>query len=158
MPRSAEDLGDLKKRQSVEFGTWTGQVDIWGLRNVPRVCWRNCVSLSFLMSKNLKLKKVIKSFVPELISCFSDSYMFMNILWTLCTLLVYVSWSYFWTWICNKRKVISSLFEGNIYLGSYGIFPCFKHRVRIVLLKQRITNKIHYENHCNLVINILRIF
>ena len=30
------------------------------------------------MSKNLKLKKVIKSFVPEPISCFSDSYMFMN--------------------------------------------------------------------------------
>ncbi len=33
---------------------------------------RNCLSL--LMSKNLKLKKVIKSFVPEPISCFSDSY------------------------------------------------------------------------------------
>ena len=31
------------------------------------------------MSKNLKLKNVIKSFVPEPISCFSDSYMFMNI-------------------------------------------------------------------------------
>ena len=34
---------------------------------------------SLLMLKNLKLKKVIKSFVPEPISCFSDSYMFMNI-------------------------------------------------------------------------------
>ena len=31
------------------------------------------------MSKNFKLKKVVKSFVPETISCFSDSYMFMNI-------------------------------------------------------------------------------
>ena len=31
------------------------------------------------MSKNLKLKNVIKSFVPEPILCFSDSYMFMNI-------------------------------------------------------------------------------
>ena len=31
------------------------------------------------MSKNLKLKKINKSFVPEPISCFSDSYMFMNI-------------------------------------------------------------------------------
>ena len=38
-----------------------------------------CVSLSLLMSKNLKLKKVIKSFIPEPISCFSDSYMRMNI-------------------------------------------------------------------------------
>ena len=31
------------------------------------------------MSKNLKLKKVNKSFVPEPISCFSDSYMFIKI-------------------------------------------------------------------------------
>ena len=31
------------------------------------------VSLSLFMFKNLKLKKVIKSFVPEPISCFSDS-------------------------------------------------------------------------------------
>ena len=37
------------------------------------------------MSKNLKLEKVIKNFVPELkkrvwsVSCFSDSYLFMNI-------------------------------------------------------------------------------
>ena len=34
------------------------------------------------MSKNLKLKKVNKSIVPEAISCFSDSYMLMNILRT----------------------------------------------------------------------------
>ena len=37
------------------------------------------------MTKNLKLKKVNKSFVPEPISCFSDSYMFMNIMSTLLT-------------------------------------------------------------------------
>ena len=37
--------------------------------------------LSLLMSKNLKLKKVIKSFVPEPISCFSDSYVYEH-LWT----------------------------------------------------------------------------
>ena len=32
------------------------------------------------MSKNLKLKKVNKSFVPEPISCFSDSYVYVFIL------------------------------------------------------------------------------
>ncbi len=36
--------------------------------------------LSLLISKNLKLKKVIKRFVPEPISCFSDSPMRMNII------------------------------------------------------------------------------
>ena len=36
---------------------------------------RKKMDLSFLMSKNLKLKRVIKSFIPEPISCFSDSYM-----------------------------------------------------------------------------------
>ena len=40
---------------------------------------RKKLCLSFLMPKNLKLKKVDKSFVPEPISCFSDSYMRMNI-------------------------------------------------------------------------------
>ena len=34
---------------------------------------RKKLCLSLLMSKNLKLKKVNKSFVPELIACFSDS-------------------------------------------------------------------------------------
>ena len=37
--------------------------------------------LSLLMSKNLKLKKVIKSFVPEPFSCFSDFYVYEH-LWT----------------------------------------------------------------------------
>ena len=50
-----------------------------------------CVSLSLLMSENLKLKKVNKSFVPEtkesrqVFRVFSDSYTsknIMNILWT----------------------------------------------------------------------------
>ena len=51
------------------------------------------LSLSLLMSKNLKLKKVVKSFVPEPISCFSFSYTRMNILWTLWTFSVSV-WTY----------------------------------------------------------------
>ena len=55
-----------------------------------------CVSLSSCR-KNLKLKKVNKSYVPEPISCFSDSYMRMNItnVVCICKLLVYVSWSCF---------------------------------------------------------------
>ena len=53
---------------------------------------RKKLCLSLLMSKNLKLKKVIKSFVPEPISCISDS---------LCLFHVFVSWSYFrmWTYV-----------------------------------------------------------
>ena len=44
---------------------------------------RKKLCLSLLMSKNLKLKKVIKSFVPEPISTvFGFLYMFMNILWS----------------------------------------------------------------------------
>ena len=43
------------------------------------------------MSKNLKLKKVIKSFVLEPISCFSDSYMRMNILMNICTFYILIS-------------------------------------------------------------------
>ena len=46
--------------------------------------------LSLLMSKNLKLKKVNKSFVPEPISCFSDS---------LCLFHVFISWSISWTYM-----------------------------------------------------------
>ena len=57
---------------------------------------RNCVCLSLLMLKNLKLKKVNKSFVPEPISCFSDS---------LCLFHVYVSWLYFWMWIYYNNSM-----------------------------------------------------
>ena len=46
--------------------------------------WPGKSCLSLLMSKNLKLKKEIKSYEPELknrvvFRVFSDSYMFMNI-------------------------------------------------------------------------------
>ena len=53
---------------------------------------RNCVSL--LTSKNLKLKKgkTFRSWTRES-SVFPDSYMFMNILWTLCLFHVFISWS-----------------------------------------------------------------
>ena len=91
---------------------------------------RNCVSL--LMLKNLKLKKVNKSFVPEPILCFSDSYMRMNIMNVLC---MWISWSYFWTWICYRwadMLCIASLhlwFENHTgecailsYLGSYALW------------------------------------
>ena len=66
---------------------------------------RNKLCLSLLMSKNHRLKKVIKSFVPEpkkrvvSVSCFSDSYVFEH-LWTfsvsvwICLFHVIVSWSY----------------------------------------------------------------
>ena len=37
---------------------------------MEKSAYKEIVSLSLLMSKNLKLKKVIKSFVPEPISCF----------------------------------------------------------------------------------------
>ena len=59
----------------------------WKSQHSKKLC------LSLLMSKNLKLKKVIKSFIPEPVLCFSDSYMFMNImniLWTF----VYFTYSY----------------------------------------------------------------
>ena len=49
------------------------------------------LSLSLLMSKNLKLKKVNKSFVPEQIS---SVFGFLYTLWTLRTLYVYVHYSY----------------------------------------------------------------
>ena len=52
------------------------------------------------MSKNLKLKKIIKIFVTEPISCFSDSCMRYEHLWTLsvsvwiCLFHIFISWSY----------------------------------------------------------------
>ena len=114
MPGSPEDFGDLKKNSKLRFkargikstfrGRW-GETS-WGLWNVPRVVEsdgkvsieRNFVSLSSCW-ETFKLKKVDKRFVPEPISYFLDSYMFMNILWTLCLFHVFISWSYFWTWI-----------------------------------------------------------
>ena len=66
------------------FGTHRGQTS--SLRQRQHVVGsdgkvsieRNCVSLSLLMSKNLKLKKVIKSFIPEPISCISGSPMYIS--------------------------------------------------------------------------------
>ena len=63
--------------------------------------------LSLLMSENVKLKKVNKSFVPEprkssLFRVFSDSYMRTNIM---NVLFLWISWSYFWTWICYNISV-----------------------------------------------------
>ena len=57
------------------------------------------VSLSLLMSKNLKLKKVDKSFVPEPISCFSDSYTRMNIFLRIHVLVVFLN-IFGLLWIC----------------------------------------------------------
>ena len=69
----------------------------WKSQHSKKLC------LSLLMSKNLKLKKVNKSFVLEpkmrvvSVSCFSDSYVYEH-LWTfsvsVCLFHVFVSWSY----------------------------------------------------------------
>ena len=52
---------------------------------------RKKLCLSLLMSKNLKLKKVIKSFVPETKRVVRVSRIFRNSLWTFC---VYFTCSY----------------------------------------------------------------
>ena len=69
---------------------------------------RKKLCLSLLMSKNLKLKKVIKSFVPEpkkesrqVFRVFSDSYTRMNIMNVLG---MRIPWSYFWTWIYYTKS------------------------------------------------------
>ena len=62
------------------------------------------------MLKNLKLKKVIKSFVSQPISCFSDSYVYEH-LWTfsisvdICLFHVSVSCSYIFGPICYNRNI-----------------------------------------------------
>ena len=79
----------------------------WKSQNRKKLC------LSLLMSKNLKLKKVIKSFVPEpkesrqVFRVFSDYlclWTFVNVL-RICIFrdslgTFHVSWSYFWTYLC----------------------------------------------------------
>ena len=123
--RRAEDFGIWKKADSWDLNSERVSWDL-GLNEASRfselaaarpvVCsggtarggvrWksqhRKKLCLSLLMSKNLKLKKVNKSFVPKPISCFSDSYMRMNIMNVLC---MWISWSYFWTWICYKKAI-----------------------------------------------------
>ena len=69
-------FGDLKKKavswdSSLEEEGWFLGSTKCAARLLEKLC------LSILMSKNVKLKKVNKSFVPEPISCFSDSYMRM---------------------------------------------------------------------------------
>ena len=70
---------------------------------------RKKLCLSLPMSKNLKLKKVIKSFVPEpkkrVVKC-SECFRIpmythmnlMNILWT-CLFPIFISWSHFWIFL-----------------------------------------------------------
>ena len=79
MPGSAEDLGDLKEK-SVSWDSSLAEVSRFLLGSTKcavRLLKKFCLCL--LMTKNLKLKKVNKSFVPEPISGFSNSYMRMNI-------------------------------------------------------------------------------
>ena len=103
--KRAEDLGDLKKSESwvpvSEEDSWLSElaealhrlphvVGIDGKVSIERLC------LSLLMSKTFKLKKVIKSFVPELRSRkfffeFRDSY--VNCIWVmniLCTFHIFM--------------------------------------------------------------------
>ena len=99
----------FEKEQLVEIWTWTGQVDFrssprrdqMGSTGCPHVGWvsdlraddvrpvsivRNCLSLP--MSENLKLKKVNKSFVPDLkkvVKCFVFFGFLCTRVWTLWT-------------------------------------------------------------------------
>ena len=67
-----------RQTSSLRWGVAHGGVR-WKSQQRKKLC------LSLLMSKNLKLKKVIKSFIPkpkesrQVFRVFSDSYMFMNI-------------------------------------------------------------------------------
>ena len=83
--RWAEDLGIWKKNSELRFGRGRNN-SIFGARR-GQTSWGStkCAAhllkklcLYFTMSKNLKHKKVIKSFVAEPISCFRIP-MFMNI-------------------------------------------------------------------------------
>ena len=77
--KNSELRFDLGRSKSI-FGARRSQTN--SLRRGPHVVGsdgkvsieRNCFSLSLFMSKNLKLKKVNKSFVPEPISCFPYVY------------------------------------------------------------------------------------
>ena len=91
-------FGGFEKKQLVEIQTWARPDDF--VRYGRRAFDEEIVCLSLRMSKNLKLEKVIKSFVPEPISSFffSDSYEhyehFMNIM----------SISRVHIWLCNNNK------------------------------------------------------
>ena len=113
MSGSAEDLGIWKKNSwdlNSEWVSWDSslvegsqlvvssrQDQLGSTKCAARLLKKLCLSL--LMSKNLKLKKVIKSFVPEpkeSRQVFPDSYMRMNIMNVLC---MWIFWPYFWTYI-----------------------------------------------------------
>ena len=91
------------KRKEVGFWSRLGETS-WDLRNVPCVCWRNCVSLSSCR-KTLNSKRYIKVSYLNQFRVFSDSYvhMLLNIMKVLC---MWISWSYFLTWICYKSRKI----------------------------------------------------
>ena len=83
MPRSNEQRILEFEKNSWDSSLEEGSRFLGSTKCAARFLKKLCLSL--LISKNLKLKKVNKSFVPEPISCFSDSYMrmnIMNILWT----------------------------------------------------------------------------
>ena len=85
------------------------------------------------MSKNLKLKKVIKSFVPEPISSvFGFLYVYeyyMNItnVVCICTLLIFISRPYFWTWICYSTAAILWGVASRISSKQDVVFLCSFH-------------------------------
>ena len=88
----------------------------------------NWVSLSSCR-KILKLKKVNKSFVPEPISCFSDSYMRYEYLWTFSVSVWIFRFHVLIIWLCNKRTVLENdskaLLFNNYYTEVYGRSPLF---------------------------------
>ena len=77
-----------------------------GVPHVVGIRWksqhRKKLCLSLLMSKNLKPKKVKKSFVPEPISCFSDFYA----LWILQTFFTDMNISHTYIWLCYKSSTV----------------------------------------------------
>ena len=69
----------------------------WKRQHSKKLC------LSLLISKNLKHKKVNKSFVPEPISCFSGFRMYIS---HICILVLF--WIFWWTYMlqyCSKWKL-----------------------------------------------------
>ena len=124
MSGSAEDLGFEKKTVcwdlNSEWACWDSSLEegsrflvsprrdqLGSTKCAARLLKKFCLSL--LMSKNLTLKKVNKSFVPEPISYFSDFYMGMNICerfhirMNMSTSRLRILVVYFWTWIYNTK-------------------------------------------------------
>ena len=111
------ELAEVRPVGSTKCATCGGVK--WKSQHSKKLC------LSLLMSKNLKLKKVIKSLIPEPIACFSDSYMHMNIMniicvWTLRMLYVYVHY---------ERCMYMYISCTHIWLGEFPsrFFKCYFH-------------------------------